>query len=169
MTQTTKNTYDEIYVTHIIKHTYDEIYVNQIRITYDKIYVTLICSEEDVRRDLRTESYKVKMTEMSFLGNPTFHPPKEFTGKAEHFEEFSYKLRAYMNLLNPGYSHIFRSIEADPTQVIQDEDFHEVQQVRAEDCTVTQVVVTETKIAVLASVLQNVLTTPCAGDGSTLL
>ena len=74
-----------------------------------------------------------------------------------------------MNLLNPGYSQIFRSIQADPTQVIQDEDFHEVQQVRAEDCTVTQVVVTETKIAVLASVLQNVLTTPCAGDGSTLL
>ena len=109
------------------------------------------------------------MAEMNFLGTPAFYPPKEFTGKAEHFEEFSYKLRAYMNLLNPGYSHIFRSIEADPTQVIQDEDFHEVQQVRAEDCTVTQVVVTETKIAVLASVLQNVLTTPCAGDGSTLL
>ena len=42
------------------------------------------------------------MAEMTFLGNPTCYPPKVFTRKAEHFEEFRYKLRAYMNLLNPG-------------------------------------------------------------------
>ena len=101
---------------------------------------------------------------MNFPDNPTFQPQKEFTGRAEHFEEFSYKLRAYMNLLNPGYSQIFRKIEEDPTKVIRDEDLHEVQQVRAEDGTVTQVVVTESKLAVMASVLQNVLITLCTGE-----
>ena len=43
-----------------------------------------------VRQVLRKASYRGKMVEMNFLGNPTFYPPKEFTGKAEHFEEFSY-------------------------------------------------------------------------------
>ena len=54
------------------------------------------------------------MADMKFPGNPTFQHPKEFTGDAEHFEEFSYKLRAYMNLLNPGYIRIFQHIEDDP-------------------------------------------------------
>ena len=62
-------------------------------------------------QDLRGERYKANMAEMNFLGTPAFYPPKEFTGKAEHFEEFSYKLRAYMNLINPGYNHIFRMVE----------------------------------------------------------
>ena len=71
------------------------------------------------------------MADMKFPGNPTFQPPKEFTGGAEHFEELSYKLRAYMNLLNPGYIRIFKQIEYDPTKGIHDEDLHDVQQVRA--------------------------------------
>ena len=104
------------------------------------------------------------MADMKFPGNPTFQPPKEFTGRAEHFEEFSYKLRAYMNLLNPGYSRIFERFEYGPTKVVQYEDLHEVQQARAEDGTVTQVVVTESKLAVMASMQQNVLITLCTGE-----
>ena len=46
------------------------------------------------------------MHEMDFLGNPTFPPPEEFTTSREQVDEFCYKLRACMNLLNPGYSQI---------------------------------------------------------------
>ena len=104
------------------------------------------------------------MADMRFPGNPTFQPPKEFTGQADYFEEFSYKLRAYMNLLNPDYSSVFRRIEHDLAKVIRDEDLHDVQEVRAENGTVTQVVITETKLAIMASVLQNVLITLCTGE-----
>ena len=91
------------------------------------------------------------MTEMSFLGSTTFPPPKEFTGKKEQFDEFCYKLRAYMNLINTGNSQIFKMIEDDPTHIIHDEDLHEVQQVRAEDGTVTQVVISDSQGAHMAS------------------
>ena len=68
------------------------------------------------------------MADMNFLGNPTFYPPKEFTGTSEHFEGFSYELRAYMTLINPGYSRIFKEIDQDPTNVIQYEELHGVHQ-----------------------------------------
>ena len=41
------------------------------------------------------------MEDMSFLGKPAFYHTKECTGTSEHFAEFSYTLRAYMNLLRP--------------------------------------------------------------------
>ena len=67
------------------------------------------------------------MADMRFPGNPTFQPPKEFTGKADQFEEFSYKMRAYMNLLNPDYSPGFIRVEDDPTNVIRYDDILDVQ------------------------------------------
>ena len=124
---------------------------------------------EEELNDHRKKRYEVKMVEMSLLGNHTFHHPSEFTGEAEHFEEFSYNLHAYMSLLNPGNSQIFKRVEADPTHTIHYEDLHEIQPVRAEGGTLTQFVVTKTHLAVLASSLQNVLTTLCTCDGSTLL
>lgn len=33
---------------------------------------------------------------------PMTSPPKKFGGKKELFEEFSYKLKAYFSLINPG-------------------------------------------------------------------
>ena len=107
------------------------------------------------------------MVETSFLGNPTFHPPKECSGKAEQFEEFSYKLHAYMNLLKPGYNQIFRRVEEDPTKAIHDEGLHEVQQVRADNGTLTHVVVAETNLAMMASVLPSAPTTLCTGGAIT--
>ena len=56
------------------------------------------------------------MVDMNLLGKPTFSLAKEFTGNREQFDEFCYKLRAYMNLLNPGYSQIFKMIEGDPSK-----------------------------------------------------
>ena len=68
------------------------------------------------------------MTDMNFLGNTTFPPPKEFTRKKEQFDELCYMLRANMNLLNPGYNKISKRLEENPCTVMQDEDLHEVQQ-----------------------------------------
>ena len=48
------------------------------------------------------------MTDMNFLGNPTFYPPKEFSWQSEHFDVVSYKLRPHMSLLSLGYISIFR-------------------------------------------------------------
>ena len=93
------------------------------------------------QRNVYTKRYKVKMVDMSFLGNPTFPPPKECTGKAEQFEGFSYRLLAYTNLINPGHIRISTQIEDDPTKVIQDDELLELQQVLAEDGTFTQVVI----------------------------
>ena len=50
---------------------------------------------------------------MNFLGNATFPPPKEFTGDKGQLDELCYELRAYMNLLNHGYSQLFKAIEDD--------------------------------------------------------
>ena len=71
------------------------------------------------------------MIETNILGNPTIPPPKEFTGCIKHFEEFSYKWRAYMIVLNFGNSKIFKMIEDTPTKVIEHEELHEVQQARS--------------------------------------
>ena len=65
----------------------------------------------------------MQMIEMSFLGSATFPPPKELT-----IDDFCYKLRAYMNLLNPSYSQIFERVDDNSSTVIRDEDLHEVHQ-----------------------------------------
>ena len=40
-----------------------------------------------------------------------FAPPFAFSGKREDFEELSFKFRAYMNLMNPSFSKVFKLIE----------------------------------------------------------
>ena len=39
----------------------------------------------------------------SFQGSLRFRPPKNFNGKEDEFDQFSYKLRAYMALSNPKF------------------------------------------------------------------
>ena len=42
----------------------------------------------------------------SFQGSLRFNPPKNFNGKEDEFEQFAYKLRAYMALSNPKFRKI---------------------------------------------------------------
>ena len=88
------------------------------------------------------------------LNHATFPLPDKFVGKREQFEEFAYKLRAYMSLLNPAFEHMFKSLYDNPGRALRDEGLYEVQQASANDGTVAQVVVTETKQAQLAALLQ---------------
>ena len=37
------------------------------------------------------------------VGPFQFQPPKEFSGKREDFEEFAFKLKSYLCLINPKY------------------------------------------------------------------
>ena len=38
-----------------------------------------------------------------FTGGLRFNPPKNFDGKEQNFEEWAYKLRAYLALSNPKF------------------------------------------------------------------
>ena len=86
--------------------------------------------EEELQdqRIFYTIRYKVNRTDVNYLGSPTCPPPKEFTRNREQFGEFCCKLRASMSLLSPIYSHMFKMIEDDPTQVIQYDDLHVLHQ-----------------------------------------
>ena len=45
-------------------------------------------------------------------GTWQFNPPKEFSGKKEDFEEFSFKLKAYLILMDPEYQIDLQAIES---------------------------------------------------------
>ena len=62
---------------------------------------------------------------MSFSPSGPFHfaAPKEFSGKKEDFEEFSFKLRAYLCLMDPKYNDDLNAIELNPDLEITDANF----------------------------------------------
>ena len=45
-----------------------------------------------------------------------FAAPSSFDGKRENFEEFSFKLRAYLNLMNPRYQEALKGIDGNLDQ-----------------------------------------------------
>ena len=47
----------------------------------------------------------------SVTGPWQFNPPKEFGGKKEDFEEFAFKLKAYLSIMNASYTEDLRRIE----------------------------------------------------------
>ena len=51
-----------------------------------------------------------------FTGGLRFNPPKNFDGKEQSFEEWAYKLRAYLALSNPRFEKMMSEYEthADP-------------------------------------------------------
>ena len=93
------------------------------------------------------------MDGIHYIGNMPFPAPKEFTGQNEHFDELCYKLRAYMSLYNPRYAASFKNIDENPHTMIKGDDLHEVQQARAEDGQMSQLLITDTKLAHTASLL----------------
>ena len=52
-----------------------------------------------------------------------FTPPGSFSGKREEFEEFSFKFKAYMNLMNPRYAETFKQVEDRLDEEITDSAF----------------------------------------------
>ena len=44
-------------------------------------------------------------------GNMRFNPPRNFNGKEEDFENFAYKLRAYLALSNPKFKKAMTSAQ----------------------------------------------------------
>ena len=88
-----------------------------------------------------------------------FAPPKEFTGKKEDFEEFTFKLRAYLNLMDAEYEDILTRIEANLETEITDAHFLE-----QDGCTVN-----EEGLQKRAAHLQWILVALCTGPASTFL
>ena len=60
------------------------------------------------------------LTPFSQTGPFQFHSPKEFNGKREDFEEWAYKLRAYMSLINPDYNAHMLALQEKEDEVSQD-------------------------------------------------
>ena len=70
------------------------------------------------------------MAELAFP-RPHYIPAAEgVTGEKEQLYELCYKLRAYMNVLNPCYSQIISNVDENPYTVIRDEELHDIQQVQ---------------------------------------
>ena len=50
-----------------------------------------------------------------------FTPPKDFTGKKEDFEEFAFKLKAYLCIMNPQFGIDLQKIEENgDTDIVED-------------------------------------------------
>ena len=64
---------------------------------------------------------------MAFTSSGPFHftAPKEFSGKKEDFEEFSFKLRAYLCLMDPKYGDDLNVIESNLETEITDAHFYD--------------------------------------------
>ena len=93
------------------------------------------------------------MAGIHYLGNMSFPTPKELAIQKENFDELCYKLHAYMNLYNPRYAASFKNVDENPHTMIKGDDLHEVQQARAEDGQLSQLLITDTKLAHTASLL----------------
>ena len=52
-----------------------------------------------------------------FTGGLRFNPPKNFDGKEQNFEEWAYKLRAYLALSNPKFKRLMMDYEKDEDKV----------------------------------------------------
>ena len=57
------------------------------------------------------------------IGPFQFTPPKEFDGKKENFEEFTFKLKAYLFLMDAGYEQHLKAKEAKSEIEVTDADF----------------------------------------------
>ena len=51
------------------------------------------------------------------IGGLRFNPPKSFDGKEQIFEEWAYKLRAYLALSNPKFKKLMMECEKDEEKV----------------------------------------------------
>ena len=61
--------------------------------------------------------------EFDAIGPFQFTPPDKSDGKQDNFEEFAFKLKAYVFLMNPGYVKPVREIEDSPETEITDAAF----------------------------------------------
>jgi len=96
------------------------------------------------------------LTPFSQAGPFQFNAPKEFSGKREDFEEWAYKLRAYMSLINPDYNVHMIALQDKEDEVSQDMF---KKRDGSEDTTLVQ----------LAVHLQWMLVTLCTGSASAFL
>ena len=91
------------------------------------------------------------------LGPVQFIPPKGFDGKTANFEEFSFKLKVYLYLMDPGYEKALKAVEDYPDRDIKDADFIDSEG-REKPALIKQ-----------AGQLQWILVTLCAGSASAVL
>ena len=90
------------------------------------------------------------------VGPFQFNTPKEFSGRREDFEEFVFKLKAYLGLVNPEY-RVHLSALQDKTEELTDEYFMD------EDDN------PKLHIVQLSTHLQWLLVSLCSGPSSTFL
>ena len=62
---------------------------------------------------------------LNITGPWQFNPPKEFSGKKEDFEEFAFKLKAYLSIMNSDYAEDLRRIEENMDTEIIDAHFND--------------------------------------------
>ena len=86
-----------------------------------------------------------------------FAPPASFSGKKEDFEEFAFKLKAYLALMDVTYLNDLEAIESRPDTEIDDETF------KNPDGTYKQDLVDK------ATTLQWLLVMLCSGTASVIL
>ena len=56
-----------------------------------------------------------------------FMPPTSFNGKREDFEEFAFKMKAYLQLMDTQYANIFSDIEENLNTEITEERLTDVE------------------------------------------
>ena len=83
-----------------------------------------------------------------FAGALKFQQPKNFDGKEQHFEEWAYKLRAYLSLSNPKFKSMMMIVEKESEAV----DFNRMREHEK----------------IMGAQLQNVLISLCEGPASKL-
>ena len=49
--------------------------------------------------------------------------PEKFGGRIEDYEEWAYKYKAYLNVVDANYNILIRLVEEDPERVITDDGF----------------------------------------------
>ena len=91
------------------------------------------------------------------LGPLQFTPPKEFDGDKENFEEFAFKLRACLFLMEGGYEKVCRTIEDNPDR--EDLDF---------DC-INEEGDAEPELQRIAGQNQSLLLSSCTGPAAAML
>ena len=99
------------------------------------------------------------MTSPAFSSSGPFQfaAPSSFDGKKENFEEFSFKLRAYLNLMNTRYQEALKGIDGNLDQEITDDHF------KLPNGTI------DTTLVQMAHNLQYILVSTCSGAANTFL
>ena len=97
------------------------------------------------------------MTSFGASGPFHFSPPKEFSGKKEDFEEFAFKLKAYLCLMDAEYQNDLQAIDSNPDRPITDANF------------IDQNGNPKAELIQRATQLQWILVALCSGAASTLL